>query len=377
MCDRRRRRGAALALAVLLAPAAVAAQTPEATGAELEAARVRLDSLLALKAAADRAVAIEDSVARERAERNPSVRLDTVRVGPLTVVTRADASARVGAAFSTAWSRLSDVVGGATAPLASTTYLVEYGDRVREFSPYVGRPGYSRVWLPRLRSSAWLARAAETALGQTLAAALPDSLRAWLGDQPIGAASPGAAAYRGLALSPAPSAHRCLAGDVPACVDALGLSGVAPDWGAWYGPEQRRAIVRGFARPRRVDLDLYDDCVRGGGDAACLGYLERHAAPPPALPAAVRAGFLDFALGRAAPDGYGRLLGVALDAAPAAAVARATGEPIERVAREWRRRALAARPHSLAGLGGGLLLTVFWLAVFAAFAMRSTRWRLG
>lgn len=65
------------------------------------------------------------------------------------------------------------------------------------------------------------------------------------------------------------------------------------------------------------------------------------------------------------------------DAGPPEILASISGVPMEQLAADWRAELSAARPLVHAGLGRTSWTVLLWLLLLGAFAMRSTRWRLG
>jgi hypothetical protein len=58
-------------------------------------------------------------------------------------------------------------------------------------------------------------------------------------------------------------------------------------------------------------------------------------------------------------------------------LAYAAGMPPEELVARWRDQVLAGRPNSQAGLLRSPFPLALWLLLFVAFALRSSRWRLG
>jgi len=64
------------------------------------------------------------------------------------------------------------------------------------------------------------------------------------------------------------------------------------------------------------------------------------------------------------------------DAPPSEVLAHVSGLPIDEFLAAWRDEMIANRPDARAGLGGKGTRVLMWSLIFAALAMRSTRWRL-
>lgn len=122
-----------------------------------------------------------------------------------------------------------------------------------------------------------------------------------------------------------------------------------------------------FDRTYRQLALAQDDAAR-----RCLARTERCFAAA-ALGGDGRATLLAEAVRLGGPGSLARVRGVTVEAQLEAIA----GEPLDSILASWRTRIIAARPSAYAGLGGSLLATLVWVTLLTAFALRSTRCRLG
>ena len=145
----------------------------------------------------------------------------------------------------------------------------------------------------------------------------------------------------------------------------------------WYTRNERRSLAaRGQGRLYGRDTQrVWDRCVGEGDVAACDQFLlwQPDIAP---LPAAARESFLAYVIEQGGEGAWSRLLENP-ELPPIAALEHASGISIDELAAGWIERVIDHRPDTFASLipRGGL--AVLWFVFFSAFAMRSTRWRLG
>jgi hypothetical protein len=62
---------------------------------------------------------------------------------------------------------------------------------------------------------------------------------------------------------------------------------------------------------------------------------------------------------------------------PGEALERASGSPLPELLAGWRVRLVEHRPETFEDLAPSTGLSLVWTILFAALAMRSTRWRFG
>ncbi len=313
-----------LALGVLLGVAALPASAQDAqvsdASARIEELRQRADSLeLVRDRAEQRLAALQD---RQR----PSVviELDTVRVGPLVVVAEEGDGAYAQRVVENALAEMELIGDVAAMSLDSSVLLFERG-RGNAFEQLADRRRHIRVHVPRWLPSRVHTRTTTRALGAALAESLPADLRAWSGNLAIALSGDlvYTEAFRVLALSEAHAAKACLAGESGRCADALSLT----ESGDSVRPIARASLLRYVLEQRGVDA---------------WRVLESDTAAP----------LVD-------------------------RMARASGQDATAMTDGWRARVIASRPTGSAGLGGTGIATLLWVLIAAAFAARSTRWRLG
>ncbi len=358
--------------------APLAAQSHQAD----EAALVRhLDSILPLYREAERAARAEES--RVEAEQKALAvaqgpRLDTIDVGPLRVVTlpgQADLARRF---FTDAFRSFRPVVGDGAAfrhALFTFQWSVKF-----EAIPVEGN-----VYRVELRR--WdLARAVESRTRAAIGEALRDDLsstrtgRTW-GSAPIRPTPDPAAIYRELATTRANPNESCLAGAAHSCAVALGLDVKPGAWRSWFTPaEKREMVARAFAWDTG-DRARQRTCL-DGADSACDRIVAVMFAPARGgrihgtLSSEARGSLLWLALERGGEGAWARLLHDP-DASPEEALAEASGLQVDELCAAWRGWVLAHRPDEAASLSAGILSATFWILLFAALALRSTRWRSG
>jgi hypothetical protein len=138
-------------------------------------------------------------------------------------------------------------------------------------------------------------------------------------------------------------------------------------------------MVEAAAVAGRVDTDAtpYRRCVEENDADACdpvLANLDWVTSLPSSD--RLRAHLLWFAARTGGEGAWQRLL-AHRDAPMPEALAELAARPVEQLVAEWRADVVAHRPDVQAGLGGRGTRALLWSLIFVAFAMRSTRWRLG
>ena len=341
--------------------------------ADLIRLRARADSLSRAWTRANAIADLADSLERERAFAGR----DTIAVGALRIVTN-PSPLPVRAAAKLAWPTLDSLYGNAAQELASHPYVI------RAFDPdtMVPRPaGFVGIALPWDMSA--------EALAALLAANSPmpppdQALESWLG----GTLRPGRRAaqeqtdvYVQLVTAPSTIVRTCFLGALPACRVALELQRSGDALDLWYpGAAERRALViRSFADyfNHGAGAASFQSCA-GGTDSVCAALLRRLPAGslPRPLDAEARTTLLRGVLRLGGRDAYRRL--VADPSAPVGdRIASAANAELDTVLAGWRREILAARPPSVALPWWAVSLALAWATLFAACALRSSRWRLG
>jgi hypothetical protein len=187
-------------------------------------------------------------------------------------------------------------------------------------------------------------------------------------------------AYRALAADGSRATRACLIGDVSACMAALGfgLRDAEDRLPAWFSDEGRQAMVERAAKDGRVDRDgvPYRRCVEGNDVRACdpiLAELDWVTSPP--VSDRLRAHLLWFAAREGGEGAWERAIDAGGTSVPEV-LAQIADRPIEQLVQDWRAYVVTQRPDVHAGLGGRGARALLWSLIFAALAMRSTRWRL-
>lgn len=350
-------------LALLGALSGARAQTPEER-AKLERLEARAAALAAL---------------RDRADSLAQVRHDTVRVGPIIVLTDSATSPLLRDALAGLRNRLADGLGTGAIPTLTGAVLV-----VRLGTP---DPAWSRLvvgdaqFIQRSRRFATAERlTAQLAHGvrEILVGRGGRSLGAWRADlRPFEDPRPlFEATYIELRTSPLPGAQRCFAGDLDACAYVLRL---APDTGAaqvdlvvglpefverrfrWRANEP--ALARSFVA-----------CIGPRDGRACLEFLDLVGAEVPSASTRARGTVLLAARDLAGNEALPRFF-ADTGAAVVPRLEAAAGIPLDSLLGSWRATVLAHRPLATTIPLGTQWLAVVWVLGLAAVATRSTRWR--
>lgn len=385
---------APIAAAVLLAPMPVAAQVE--TTAQAEAApspqelRHRLDSLAPLVAEARAAVnrqRTRDEEDRRRAAA-AATRVDTLAVGPLAVLTPSGQAESTRELFARVWEEHFAHLGHSPA-LERSTFAYQ---RVEDEPLPIHVEGgghvlYRDAWVPVFR--------VEENVRSLIAGAMSHDLResdALVGDWVWGNAldaEPLEETYRRIAITASRATRGCLAGDTDACAAALGLE-LPPGEGVvagetpardllaeWYTPEERQARVSRHRvwRSRRAQV-LRARCTQEDDIAACDEYMQRFGWNWAPMGPEARESVLAHALDRGGEGAWTRLLEDP-EMAPREALEHASGASLEDLLASWQSELVANRPETFEALGGSSGRAFLWTLLFAALALRSTRWRLG
>ena len=112
---------------------------------------------------------------------------------------------------------------------------------------------------------------------------------------------------------------------------------------------------------------------------ACDALLEDGFPPnrfTPLHPSDARPAMVYLAMQASDSGAWGRLVEMK-DGEPGEALRYAIGMTDQEMGDLFREWALSVRPEVHAGLGSGSLFAGLWILAFSAFAMRSSRWRLG
>ena len=373
MCSRRSHGSAAL-VAVAAAPvllalaggqrALAAQQTEEDLVRHLHELLPRLDSArVAATAARDRADA------REAFRSVASV--DTLQVGPLRILTPPDEHRVAEGFFRDVWESDYAAFVASSPSLERTSFTFQW----TEDPGHIPVGGAVRtVALPAWRPASAVRAAVEAAISTALAEDLPVAVAAWGGGEVRDWSRVAGDVFREVTIVPSRSNRACLEGDIGACWTSLGLDLDDTPLDEWYTPEERRARV-GAMGTLPDARSTWLACVRQGSTPACDAYLARWPLPRPIADPAGRRAMLWIAL-RAGGTGAWARLRADTSATTGEALSNASGLTSQELATRWRAWLIDGAPRSRAVLDPNLLIYLMWIVVLAAFATRSTRWRL-
>lgn len=369
-----------MALAISTATTVEAQSHP--TTAELQA---RLDSLRPLVARAKSELEARET-RDERAAHEAAAavaRVDTLRVGLVTVVTPVEQADVARELFTDVWEASYSLVRRSPT-LERSTFAFQWSD---DLVPIHLGPPDAQGRQHRIEPATWTRRARvedeiREAIGVTLAVDLGAGATAvgrWAGANPWRARAM-EEVYRRVATTQSRVTRSCLEGDTEACGSAMGL-GPRPTPAPleeWYTAEERRLLVTGLWRlaTRRLEPSGWSACVGAADTAACDRLLVLEGSDWTPLDGTVRATLLAYALERGGEGAWERLLADP-GMTPIDALEHASGVPISELLSGWRARLVANRPDTYEGLAQRSGTTLVWTLFFAALALRSTRWRLG
>lgn len=373
-------RRAWLALAVV---AGCLAAPGEAHGQQTdtpEALRAHLDSLRPLVEEAREALALRRARIQEESRRVAAVdtRVDTLRIGQLTVLTPEGQAAVTEEVFTGVWDEHFAGLGHSPA-LDSAVFVFQWSRTDEPDRIHVDGEAH------RLTFDRWTRRGrVDTEVriligdAMTLDMASRDTqLSEWLRADPFRPVR-WDQVYRRVATTHSRSTRACLAGDAGACGSAMGLGTerTAEQLEAWYEPDERRALVAAAIPPdSRRWGSARNRCVRErlGCGELMLSYPFEEWSP---LTVDVRRTLVKLALEEGGRDSWTRLLEDP-SMTPTEALEHASGKTIGDLLDEWQRRLVDSRPRTFQDLGSRTGMALVWTLFFAALAMRSTRWRSG
>lgn len=358
---------------------AVTADTPEAL-------RAHLDSLRPLLAEARRDLDARNARITEarRAAAAAAARIDTLLVGGvgLRVLTPASQSQATRELFEEVWDEtFADLGHSPSLGRSTVTFQRKFGSGTPIHVDGQAQSISVDPWSSRERTKAEVRRLLSSLMVHDLRPAR-NRVGIWLRSDPLSPA-PLRDIYRRIAVTRSKVTRECLAGDVEACGSAMALD-VTQDFdqlGEWYTAEERRGLVvdrLGFFRGPYAALRRR--CVDQADQSACdelLGLLSGSGVGQWApLGPDVRESLVAYALEVAPPGSWERLVedpGMT----PREALEHASGQPVDVLLAGWRDRLLASRPSAFGPLIPSSGRTLAWTLLFAALALRSTRWRLG
>lgn len=392
-----------MALALLLPAQNVAArQTTSTPGAD--ELRARLDELRPRRQAALEAARVREArdAALHRSAAAAVSSVDTINVGMMRIVTPIDQVELARGFFEEVWEEhFSDI------HTSEELLRAWFSFRWSEQRDPIYLSDHAR---PIELNSRWILRSrVKQSIRHAIASTLNDDLigsgaavGAWVSGNAFLAPSH-ERVYRMIATAESRSTRACLEGMIAECISGLGLTLPNPPRldestndaafdaqltrherarrqliAQWYTPDERRAIVARTMVDRltRGTLDPWRDCVDGGETATCDDLLIREDLDRAPMVAPIRESFVAYAVAQGGPGAWERLF-----EEPAMtsieALEHASRQPIRDLATGWRDAILAHRPEAFARLIPNSALAIVWFLVFSAFALRSTRWRMG
>ena len=361
-----------------------------------EAAELRraLDRLVPRLSELDAAADAEDAELKRQRLMEQGVRTDTLRVGPLTIVTPADQSGLVERAAVGALTDLGLSLDGAEHLFQDAEWGVQvvHGSAV-ELG--IWKEGVRIVESEaRFGGEADLRRRLTNELGQVIANGLPQALTEWAGAAPV--MSQGEAA--GYTLEDLNRAGRasgsfavmdCLNGDAPSCWSVLGFPQSETPALEWYAPEEIEARIRRVtgrqtrlfgraseeeeAYARHVQAELAS-CLEGEHEV-CAQILYGGSAGPYPIPKVARTSVITFALETGGEGALGRLLeaeGTGVRGMLEAAAAMSADDLVT----AWAADVLAATPVVQENLGTESATALLWVLMLGGAATAGARRRL-
>lgn len=312
-----------------------------------------------------------------RADSLRAERLDTVRAGPVIVLTPPTETAAVRAALGSAWPRIDSLYGDEVRLLLGKPFVFWRASR----SPQPERPehpGIPRIQVDSLATVEDIAWQAGMAVGLTVLSHADSTLVNWLNlallPYPHSEAE-FTRAYVDLITTPSRAARNCFLGDLGWCREVLGLKGSDDPLHRLYDAADRRALVAGLADAGvvRAYPAERDRCLVAQDDAACVKLLRMMPVAEP-LQQEVRHSLARFALRLGGRDAYARLVhtaGKPLEQRLAAA-ARLSADSLLGA---WRAHVIQARPQTVSLTPAMAWAALAWACLLGLVSLGSTRWR--
>ena len=379
------------------ADAATESAAPQTSFERLrEAAEIRraLDQLVPRLAELDAAADVEDAKLDQQRLVEQGVRTDTLRVGPLTIVTRADQRAVVEHAARGALDDLGISLAGAEHLFEGGEWGVQivYGTAV-ELG--IWKEGVRIVESDvRFGGESDLRHRLTNELGQVIALGMPQVLVEWAGAAPVMAQGE-ASGYtledlnRAGRVSGSFAVMNCFQGDAMSCWSVLGFPRSETPALEWYSPEEieartrratgrqarlfGRADEREAAYARQIEAELAS-CLNGAHEV-CAQILYAGSAGPYPIPKVARTSLVTFALEKGGEGALGRLLeadGTDVRGMLEAASAMNTDDLIT----AWAAEVRAATPVVQENLGTESGAALLWVLMLGGAATAGARRRL-
>jgi len=342
----------------------------------------RMDSLRPLLAEARSAFEAEeiaaDDAARLRAAE--TARVDTLHVGMVTIITPPDQVETARALFSEVWDEYFSAIEYSPALEAAVFPFQWSNDQVPIYTEDNGRTVELTRWALRSRVRDQIRRTIASTINYDLSS-LEAGVAHWVSGDPLQGHDM-ERAYRVVATTESQATRSCLAGDIAACVSALGLDTdqTVDKLETWYTPAERRSLVArtNYLANNRKSAEEWALCTEGKVIESCDRLLRARMGGSgwTPLPGYVRETLLSYALQSGGEGAWGRLLEHP-DMEASEAMAYASALPFNELVAGWRLWLIDNRPATHEGALPKSGLALLWTLFFAALAMRSTRWRLG
>jgi len=356
--------------------------------------------------------AATDSVKAALARLNtPTLRslVDTVRAGELVVATEPSLHALAAAAAHIASDSLAALVGGGTRRLAGTLFLRSaIRNGVSELEAGSAASSGRGTDLPLTADRFTVARAWIETATILLDGTITGDLRTWSGFVPIARwdDSKWTSIRYGMVTAPIFIVRQCIAGNIAACEQALGLTPTTDPLTQWYDEADRLQYARMTVRQLQVfaaasrnsasafcpssacdsssrgtrdfalrtKLAYATRCV-GGAATACdtLFRLRLNESSDAPLWQDVHQSLLREALTLGGPDAFDRLANSR--GTVAERIAATAGVPLDSVVRAWRRTVLTTANGPTSVDTGTVVSSLVWALACGTLALRSSRWR--
>ena len=356
------RTGLVCALVLAILPGPACAQT-------VEDLRLRVDSLVARWHAATRAESI----------RVATVGLDTIRQGPLAVVTTPQWSSFASQSARMALDQLTDIMGSDTSLLRSKTFYANIWANIETPPRLLGEGDVGEVVVMARRGTEELARKLVQTVGDVFAERLGEAFNRWARSIPTAGdvRRMHRRTYIEMVTAPSPVIHECYLGDMDACREALFPEASDDPATRWYLPDERRRVVSAINKDYLPELaSVQANCTEDGSDESCITFLRAMPSGTLGTPFSGTAihGLIRVALEVGGDGAFGRF--VDTDSLSAESrVLRTVAVPIDSLLGMWHARVLAERPEPTIASPLALWGAFAWFVLFAGMALRSTRWR--
>jgi hypothetical protein len=335
----------------------------------------QLDSLVAAaNAAGARLKAYDDSVGRARRA------LDSLVVPPFRILVERSLREMAAAAARMAAVELKREAGESVAQIAKYQFVVRSErSRTGDADPIVVSiliDGHevSDLWgvADTMLVSTWLRENALRALHHEMDPALREWMPAQVRFDTV-QTSTWTRHRVDLVSSETAVARRCFDGDLRACAITLGLTPVTDRAHEWFDAFTRRAVVeRHQWNARQTSEEATRRCLEGD-DEGCVLVIRRGGVIVSTVPPSHRAALAQLAVQLGGPGAIDRLLRT--PGSPSQRLEAAAGIPTDSLLAQWHRRIRDSRMPSDAVSFRIAGMSLAWVLMFGALALRSSRWR--